>query len=419
MQPKKDDSIYFAQSQGGGLIVDDKKNNIRYIIERDGRITKLFGSFRNSELNIYDMRDARQIADRVVRLLGRDHKYADFHYFLKGYRMHEDFVQKCSDFLDESVWGDVRRRAEGDVRKEIGRKIGTLPDGTVLVIPADAFSNGDLVELDDDQNWFDLDEQAYISVVSDGSNDVYYRYDEDAEPGTPNMKECFSVDSWLRSEDFKPLRAIMKDEYWVSEDLDELQITINRKFVEFTKDSYTYEVYENRDDAISVAEERERDLLESSMDKSNIEHFHNMFGDVIFEVDAMKKELESSQRSYYADLSEEEAIDALISYGVIEETEEYFELDEDGEIDRSRLKYNYADYEDEYVEKYMDNISGDIVDNFFEMFGYDDQEDYIDFDKLAERIVSYDGPQNTLASYDGKERESEIDGDTYYIYRTN
>lgn len=101
MQPKKDDSIYFAQSQGGGLIVDDKKNNVRYIIERDERITKLSGSFRGDGLNFYDMRDARMIADRVARLLGREHKYADFHYFMRGYHMSESVVQNCSDFLDK------------------------------------------------------------------------------------------------------------------------------------------------------------------------------------------------------------------------------------------------------------------------------------------------------------------------------
>lgn len=100
MVPKKDENIYFAQSQGGGLIVDDKKNNLRYIIERDGRITKLFGNFRGDELNIYDMRDARTISDRVVRLLGRNHKYSDFHYFLKGYHMNEGLVDSCSDYID-------------------------------------------------------------------------------------------------------------------------------------------------------------------------------------------------------------------------------------------------------------------------------------------------------------------------------
>ena len=119
MRPKKDEEIYFAQSQGGGLIVDDKKNDIKYIIERDERITKLFGSFNKNNLNLYDMRDARIIADRVMRLLGRDHKYTDFHYFLRGYRMSESFIKNCSDFLSESIWSDMQDRSAGDVvRKE-------------------------------------------------------------------------------------------------------------------------------------------------------------------------------------------------------------------------------------------------------------------------------------------------------------
>ena len=118
MRPKKDDEIYFAQSQGGGLIVDDKKNNIKYIIERDGRITKLFGSFDKDNLNLYDMRDARIIADRVMRLLGRDHKYTDFHYFLRGYRMSESFIKTCSDFLTESIWSDMQDRSMGKTRRK-------------------------------------------------------------------------------------------------------------------------------------------------------------------------------------------------------------------------------------------------------------------------------------------------------------
>ena len=118
MRPKKDEEIYFAQSQGGGLIVDDKKNNIKYIIERDGRITKLFGSFDKNNLNLYDMRDARIIADRVMRLLGRGHKYSDFHYFLRGYRMSESFIKTCSDFLGESIWSDIQDRSSGDTVRE-------------------------------------------------------------------------------------------------------------------------------------------------------------------------------------------------------------------------------------------------------------------------------------------------------------
>ena len=129
MRPKKNEEIYFAQSQGGGLIVDDKKNNIKYIIERDERITKLFGNFDKDNLNLYDMRDARIIADRVSRLLGRDHKYTDFHYFLRGYRMSEGVIKTCSDFLEESIWSDIQDRSMGKTRrKEDGVKVHTCID---------------------------------------------------------------------------------------------------------------------------------------------------------------------------------------------------------------------------------------------------------------------------------------------------
>ena len=130
MRPKKNEEIYFAQSQGGGLIVDDKKNNIKYIIERDGRITKLFGNFDKDNLNLYDMRDARIIADRVMRLLGRDHKYTDFHYFLRGYRMSESFIKTCSDFLEEFIWSDMQDRSSGETVK---KKMEGLLDNLKMV----------------------------------------------------------------------------------------------------------------------------------------------------------------------------------------------------------------------------------------------------------------------------------------------
>ena len=46
-------------------------------------------------------------------------------------------------------------------------------------------------------------------------------------------------------------------------------------------------------------------------------------------------------------------------------------------------------------------------------------EDYIKYDRLAQLIVEADGPESTIASYDGVEREETVDGQTYYIYRVN
>ena len=96
MVPKKDENIYFARSQGGGLIIDDKKNRKKFIIERDGRITVLFGTMSKDNLHFYDMRDAKQIENRVMRMFGSTHPYATYKKFLKGLR--EGYIKSFDEF---------------------------------------------------------------------------------------------------------------------------------------------------------------------------------------------------------------------------------------------------------------------------------------------------------------------------------
>lgn len=423
MRPKKDEEIYFAKSQGGGLIVDDKKHNIKYIIERDENITKLFGSFNKDELNLYDMRDARTIADRVIRLLGRDHKYSDFHYFLKGYHMSESYIQKCSDFLGESVWGDMRRRSAGDVRKEDGKIIGTLEDGTKLIIPNEAFGDGNLVDFDG-SNIYTFNESGnepiYVAIISDDKTDVYYKYDEDSED-TVNMVRCFEADSTIRKiNDFGSLRAIMNQDEWDNDYLDGLEIKGHENCVKFKFDNYyEFSVYEIRERAIDDAVDMEEDLLDSTVfTKDVVEHFRNILGDDFLDEKQIKEDLKESQETYYDELDEDDAIDELLRQEIIEDSEEYFDVDEDGDIDHSLPKFDYNDYKDAYVEKYIDGIS-DYIDEYISNFGYDGIESYIDKRKLAEKIIEADGPECEIASYDNVEREERIDYITYYIYRTN
>ena len=96
MVPKKDENIYFARSIGGGLIVDDKKNKKKFIIERDGRITVLFGSMSKDNLHFYDMRDSKQIETRVKRLFGKEHPFANYRKFLQGLR--ECYIKSFYEF---------------------------------------------------------------------------------------------------------------------------------------------------------------------------------------------------------------------------------------------------------------------------------------------------------------------------------
>ena len=439
MRPKKNEEIYFAQSQGGGLIVDDNKNNIKYIIERDGRITKLFGSFNKNNLNLYDMRDARIIADRVMRLLGRDHKYTDFHYFLRGYRMSESFIKTCSDFLSESIWSDIQDRSSGEtVKKEDGRIIGTLEDGTKLIISNDAFADGNLVEFDG-SNIYNLGDDTYIAVINEGNTDVYYKYDEDSED-VVNMVRCFDTDESLRTNnDFGMLRALMYQDEWDDSCIDDLEVSIEGNYVKFEFSGFEFVIYDDideaTDDAVKDAINIEKKTLEglknelsqkylSSTESENIrKRFHsfidnirNNCGNDGFDEDELKGVFEESFEFDYDEFDEEDAIDALLSREIIEDTEEYFDLDEDGEIDHTLPKFDYQDYKDKYVEKLMEDL-GDVVDEYVLNFGYDGIEEYIDFDKIGEIYVDIDGPAHWLAYYDSEDREQRIDGVTYYIYR--
>lgn len=61
------------------------------------------------------------------------------------------------------------------------------------------------------------------------------------------------------------------------------------------------------------------------------------------------------------------------------------------------------------------------VDNF----GEEDFNDVcvnnnlVDIDEISKYVVRSDGAANTLAGYDGKEHTYDLDGITYFIYRTN
>ena len=594
MRPKKDEEIYFAQSQGGGLIVDDKKNNIKYVIQRDGRITKLFGSFDKDNLNLYDMRDARIIADRVRRLLGVDHKYTDFHYFLRGYHMSESFIKTCSDFLGESIWSDIQDRSGGEtirreddisrldneglydyikskyesripefnigmgyytkkssnekdlliqpygrwkplmfyvfyndgkiveihahfdkfkrwnfnilkqkyllipekyqdegnynfkisekdgtitnhtvigiidilvedkskillesiwsdiqdrsggetIKKEEGRIIGTLEDGTRLIMSNDAFADGNLVDFDG-ENFYTLSESSdgnvYIAVINEGNTDVYYKYDEDSED-VVNMVRCFDADESLRTNnDFGMLRALMNQDEWDNSCIDDLEVSIEGNHVKFEFSGFEFVIYDDidkaKDDAVEDAINIEKESLKVFKNELNqkyisstelekirqqfhefIDNIRNNCGNDGFDEDELKDTFEESFEFDYDEFDEEDAINALLSNEIIEDTEEYFDLDEDGEIDHTLPKFDYQDYKDKYVEKSMENLD-DYIDAYISQFGYDGIEEYIDFDKVGEKYVDNEGPAHWLAYEDHMDREQRIDDVTYYIYR--
>ena len=325
--------------------------------------------------------------------------------------------------ITESIWSDIQDRSMGNVRKEDGRIIGQLKNGTKLIMPNEAWTDGgELVEFDGSNiyTFNESGEEAYIAVINEGDTDVYYRYDEDSEDVT-NMIRCFEADVDLRkNNDFGALKAMMMQNEWDNGDFDDLDVDVLSDYVSIrVGQSYEFTIYEDRDKAIDYAIGLEKDLIDSDIfTEGSITRFRNILGDDFLDEKSMESDLKDSMESYYNNLDEDDAIEELLRYNVIEDTEDYFGLDEDGDIDHSIPKFDYQDYGDVYAEKYIENI-GNVIDEFISNFGYNGIENYVNYDRLAQLIIETDGPESVIASYDSVEREETVNGQTYYIYRVN
>ena len=118
-----------------------------------------------------------------------------------------------------------------------------------------------------------------------------------------------------------------------------------------------------------------------------------------------------------------------VERGIIPEDDDWFEEDEDGKLTivksidgTSDAIYDAEDFFDAFVES-LDSDYEDGYEWFVDSFGESELKYVIaegrlsiDFDKLAEDVIRYDGRGNSLSSYDGEEHELD---DDYYAYRVN
>lgn len=422
MDMKKDKQIYFGGSQGGGLRIDDHKHNIKFIIEKDGTITNLFGLY-GSNVAIYDVMDAKNIANRVMHKFGSIHEYSNYKMFLKGYKKNESFVMTFDEFVDESVLGDmILRQTQGGVRKEDGFYIGMV-DGKKLFVPNEC--NGTIVKFDNNEYYYFEQLDVYIAAVNDGEEDTYYIYDpNDTHKGT-FMRKWFSSNKEIRENDFGWLHALVDASNCTVDDLDDMETEFycnnnNRhRFIFHTSEEYC--AYNNEDDAKKDAVESEYDLMYAcGIDKRDIKRWRDIFGDDFIKINEIVDVFKDTYKDEYDNFDDEEKIQGLLDYEVIEDTDEYFETDEDGNTNHDEPTFDPDDYTDEYADGKMKGMSdSDIIDEYFAEFGYDDIFDVIDMDVLVDEIVKHDGPANSLATYDGVSHEEEVNGRTYFLYKVN
>lgn len=129
------------------------------------------------------------------------------------------------------------------------------------------------------------------------------------------------------------------------------------------------------------------------------------------------------------DVYESRFVAECVERGIIPTDDGWFEEDEDGKLTivksidgTSDAIYGAEDFVDEFVES-LDSDYEDSYEWFIDTFGESELKYFInegrlsiDFDKLAEDVIWYDGRGNSLSSYDGTEHE--LEGD-YYAYRVN
>ena len=105
------------------------------------------------------------------------------------------------------------------------------------------------------------------------------------------------------------------------------------------------------------------------------------------------------------------------------------EFGEDFEFDCSaEFEEDLVDFDDlsEKLTEELDKDYNSMAEWFDSVYGSDwvsemrdTFKDYIDWEALAEYVVDVDGVANTLARYDGEEHEEKVNGEWFYIYRTN
>lgn len=105
------------------------------------------------------------------------------------------------------------------------------------------------------------------------------------------------------------------------------------------------------------------------------------------------------------------------------------EFGEDFEFDCSaEFEEDLVDFDDlsEKLTEELDKDYNSMAEWFDSIYGSswvsemkDILKDYIDWEALAEYVIDVDGVANTLAKYDGRSHEEKVNGEWFYIYRTN
>lgn len=422
MIPKEDRQIYFTKSLSGGLRVDDKLNNVKYIIEKNETIKYIFGYHK---VNIYDIRNAKIISERVKRMFGGKHKYSNYKYFLKGTHIVESF----DGFISELWHKGLNRNKSGENRLEDTGKI-KLPNGKKVRIDDSGYGVPYKLDRDNDLYYKVYDvkgKDTYFFGFDDNGLYNYCIYDEYIPNDDTNLICVASSVVDLSGDNFRYLRAFLNSKIYDFDDDTTLDLdntpTGYKCVYEFSYDNDKVIITNDYDELESYTIDMCEDYLKSeSLDKKQIYKYMNLYDDDFLYkdkmYDAMKEYFDDYvyNLEFQSDTMGKELYNQLESYELIEDTDEYFETKDDGKtLDYDLPLFDVEDKKEELITLMCDDCGGygNYIDWYFENYEYFD--DIVNYHKLAEDMVGYDGVDENLGVY--KSDEVNIDGKTVYIYQ--
>lgn len=174
-----------------------------------------------------------------------------------------------------------------------------------------------------------------------------------------------------------------------------------------------------------TAKELAKEDIINFIDDQGIEGFTPNFREWVLEnaidEDKLNDIFEEDLDNYYYEFDLKELVDEALYYDLLSEDEVYEEVETDwgtdlvikDGIDEDELREKIVEYKvknDSAYNWFNDMFSGSDLAKFFE------DNHLIDYDKIAEEAIEWDGIAHFIASYDGDELE--LDGDLY-AYRTN
>ena len=267
------------------------------------------------------------------------------------------------------------------------------------------------------QTGLGMAQQLPTNSVYDGELDDLYNSDDEEEKKKMNKRlEEKKIDEEDRIEALAQFLGLNEEEKEEIEVDDET----------LTYDSEEYLVV-TEDEGYEMAKEDVRYLLEDDLGLEGVTESTQEYAIENFCTYDWESDMHESHVGYAHDIDYESGsngyatrlIEEAIDEKVIKE-KDCFE-NEDGKLD-------YED-KDELAEMLADKIDKDYdsMGEWFEsIYGRgwakemrDTLKDYIDWEALAEYVVDSDGVANTLARWDGQEHEEKVNGEWFYIYRTN